>query len=504
MLTPVKTSDYRLVSYYVGRVTLGVAMLMGIPLVVSLLYGEWACALDFLIGGAITWCVGKGFELMGSKDKQPGWIHGMVASALSWIVAMALAAIPYYLSGHYLSFLDAMFDTMSGFTTTGLVLIQDMDHLSMGINMWRHLITFVGGQGMVVLALTFLFRTSAGGYKMYVGEGKDERLLPNVLHTSKEIWKISIIYLVVGTFLLWVAGIYAGLEPLRSFWHGLWVFMAAWSTGGFAPQSQNIVFYHSLVYEVVTIVIFVIGSFNFALHYAVWNGDRKETFRNIETVSFLITVTITAAIASYALGSAGAYPSVLSLFRKGFYNLISGHTTTGFMSIYAKQFINEWGDVALWAISIAMLIGGSACSTAGGFKGLRMGILFNEIIHEAKRILAPENAMVVQKYRHIKDTVLDEKVVKSALTVIVLYVFSFFIGTAGGVLSGFSLKESVFEAASVTGNVGLSCGLTQSAMPGALKVLYILIMWVARLEFISTIALIGFLAASFSKRRARQ
>ena len=119
----------------------------------------------------------------------------------------AACALPYYLSGNYLSYLDCCFDVMSGFTTTGLTLIQDMDHLSNGINMWRHLLTFVGGQGMVVLALTFLVKGTNGAYKMYVGEGKDERLMPNAVSTARYIWLISLIYLVVGTLVLWIAGI---------------------------------------------------------------------------------------------------------------------------------------------------------------------------------------------------------------------------------------------------------------------------------------------------------
>ena len=118
-------------------------------------------------------------------------------------------------------------------------------------------------------------------------------------------------------------------------------------------------------------------------------------------------------------------------------------------------------------------------------------------------MLAPENAVIVQKYRHIKDTVLDDKVVKSAMTVIILYVLTFFLGTLGGVLSGFGLNEALFEAASVTGNVGLSCGVTSAAMPSGLKVLYIAIMWVARLEFISVIALLGLLFSGFKSRRAK-
>lgn len=498
-----KLSDIRVISYYTGRVIQGVALLMAIPMATSSLYGEWSCALDFLIGGLASWCIGRLLQFAGNREGQLGWIHGMVVSSISWIIAMALAAIPYALSGHFLSYLDAMFDAMSGFTTTGLVLAQDIDHLSMGMNMWRHIITFVGGQGMVVLALTFLFKTSAGGYKMYVGEGKDERLMPSVLHTSKEIWKISLIYMCMGTAALWLAGLYIGLEPLRAFWHGLWIFMAAWSTGGFAPQSQNILFYHSLVYEVVTVIIFIIGSLNFALHYSVWSGDRKETFRNIETASMLATLTILGALAAYALGKTGAYTSALSLFRKGFYNLVSGHTTTGFMTIYAQQFINEWGDVALWALCIAMLIGGSACSTAGGFKGLRVGIVFKELIHEARRLMAPESAVIVQKYRHIKDTALDDKVVKSAMIVIILYIATFSLGTLGGLLSGYSAREAIFEAASVTGNVGLSCGVTVPGMPDMLKILYILIMWVARLEFMSVIALVSFALTGSNGRRAK-
>lgn len=494
-----KLADYRLVLFYTGRIIQGVAFLMVVPLIVSLFYGEWPILVDFAISALLSWIIGIVFERLGSRQRQPGWIHGMVSAAFSWFLAMALSAVPYYLSGHYLSFLDAMFDVMSGFTTTGLTLIQDLDHVSMGVNMWRHLVTFVGGQGMVVLALTFLFKNTAGGFRMYVGEAKDERLLPSVLHTARVIWKISLVYLLLGTVSLWLAGMIIGLTPARAFWHGLWVFMAAWSTGGFAPMSQNILYYHSLLYETVTIVFFVIGSFNFALHYSVWTGNRREIYKNIEMVSFFVTLTLLTSMAVYGLSKVGAYTNIADLLRKGFYQMISGHTTTGFMTIYARQFIKEWGDIALWAISIAMLIGGSACSTAGGFKGLRVGIFLKAIVQDTRRLLAPENAIIVQRYHHIKDVVLEDKTVRAAALVIILYVITFLIGTMAGVFAGYPLADSAFESASVTGNVGLSCGVTSAAMPWFLKVVYILFMWVARLEFLSVLALGGFIIAGVKK-----
>ena len=141
---------------------------------------------------------GFGTQLVCRTDKDLAWSHGLVVASGSWIWATALGALPHYLSGHEGSYLDAMFDVMSGYTTTGLYLLQDLDHISYGLNMWRHLLTYAGGQGIVVIALTFLFKGTAGAYKVYVGEGKDERLLPNVIQTARAIWLVSLVYLGVG------------------------------------------------------------------------------------------------------------------------------------------------------------------------------------------------------------------------------------------------------------------------------------------------------------------
>lgn len=495
---PVK-QDYLTIAHYTGTVTIGIGLLFIVPLATAAAFAEWNTALDFVNGMAVTLLVGTLLTLI-KPTRNFAWQHGMVTAAFSWLFATFLAALPYYFSGHYLHFLDAVFDVMSGYTTTGLTLVQDLDHLSRGLNMWRHLLTYVGGQGMVVLALTFLVKESAGGLKLYVGEAKDERLLPNVVHTAQAIWQISLVYLVLGTAALWVNGMLIGLKPLSAFLHALWMYMAAWSTGGFAPTSLNIIYYHSLSFEVVTIIFFVLGSFNFALHYAALTGQRKEVYRNVENMSLFITLSLTTLLASVALIRSGVYTQVGETFRRVFYNIISAHTTTGFQSIYARQLLQEWSPLGIIAISIAMLIGGSACSTAGGFKGLRVGTLATALVQDTRRLLAPESAVIVAKIHHVRDIVLHDKQVRASALIVLSYLGLFATGVTLTALAGFSLPESVFEAASVTGNVGLSIGVTSAAMPAFLKVFYIFAMWIARLEFLAVYVFLGFLWSGVKRR----
>jgi len=501
--TQVRFPSFHIISYYTGYIIFGIAVLMGIPLITSLLMAEWNPALDFVISMSVSVIIGLLMMLLGRRTRtdelQVDWKFGFIIAALSWIMLMFLCSIPYLLSGHTKSLLDGCFDVMSGFTTTGLVLTQNLDHLSTGLNMWRHMLTFIGGQGMVVLALSFLGKHIGGAYKIYCGEGKDIKLVPNVKYTARIIWKISVIYLFTGTLALWICGMVIGLSPLSAFLHGLYIFESAWSTGGFAPNTQNMMYYHSFAYEVMTIVFFVLGSPNFGLHYAIWQGKKKEMIKNVEVQSFFITSFLLSALAVLKLSQSGVYTNAVSCFRRIVYNVLSAHTTTGFGNVYAAQFANEWGDFGILVMVIAMLIGGSACSTAGGFKGLRVSIVFKGIISDVKKILSPERSIRVIKYHHIKDNVLDDGTVKASALVIVCYVVLFAITTLLGTFYGYPLAESAFEAASVTGNVGLSIGVTGAAAPALLKVQYILAMYLGRLEFLSVFALFGFVIGGIKK-----
>jgi len=500
MIIRPRLADFKVIGLYSGKIIIGVGLLMIIPLAVSLAFGEWNPAIDFFIGITVCLAIGLFTEVFCQTTRDLTWAHGLVVSSFSWILATVVGAIPHWLSGHFGSYIDAMFDIMSGYTTTGLFLLQDLDHISNGLNMWRHLLTYAGGQGIIVIALTFLIRGTAGAYKVYVGEGKDERLLPNVIQTARAIWLISLTYLVIGSTALWAVGMSLGQSAVRAFFHAVWVFMGAWSTGGFAPQSYNILYYHSLIYEIICTVIFIVGSFNFALHWAVWTGKKSEIRKNIEIVSFFITMTVAMLLATAGLTKLGVYPDVVSIFRKMFFQVASGHTTTGFSTIYSRTFVVQWGPLAMLGIILAMAIGASACSTGGGIKGIRMGLIFQSIRQSIRRLISPESAFVVKKWHHITTRVLDDPVVYSTMMIVIFYIITYAVGAIVGVFYGYEPVQALFDSVSAASNTGLSCGVTSPTMPALMKIVYIIEMWAGRLEFMSIFALGGYILAFFRGR----
>lgn len=496
MILKPRLQDLKIIGFYLGKIILGLAMTMVIPILIGLCFGEINPTLDFLISIEISVLLGFFLIKICRTDKDLNWMQGMIVVSLSWVVAMVLGAIPLYLSGHWKSFLDACFDAMSGFATTGLTLASNLDHISYTHNLWRHLIMFLGGQGIVVIALSFFVRGFSGAFKMYVGEARDEKIMPNVIHTSRFIWLVSIVYLILGTLALGITGIFNGMRPVNSFFHGACIFMAAFDTGGFAPQSQNILYYHSIVYEIITVVIMILGALNFKLHYHLWMGNRKEIFKNIETRTLFITILAAFSIVAVGLAQAGSYPSAILLFRKGFYQLISGHTGTGFQTIYAGQFIQDWNPLALVGVIFAMALGGAVCSTTGAIKMLRIGIIFKACKEDLKRIIMPERSIVIEKFHHIKEVFLEDKLVRSALIITLAYIILYGLGALVGMFYGNPFLEALFESTSAAANVGLSCGITQATMPAGLKITYILQMWAGRLEFMSVFTILGFLYAT--------
>lgn len=503
MLLRPTNEDFRIIAYYIGRLIVALGVIFAVPLITALIFREWDMAVTFLLSMLVSILIGLLLQKLFPSTHDMNWSQGLAVTSISWLVAMFLGAIPLLLSGHYLSYLDACFDAMSGFATTGLALIQNLDHAAHSLNMWRHLMMFLGGQGIVVIALTFFVRGTAGAYRMYVGEAREEKVLPNVIQTARFIWMISLVYLAIGTLTLTIIGFLEGMPLVRSFLHGIWVFMAAFDTGGFTPQSQSILYYHSLPYELVTIVLMILGTLNFSLHYALWSRNFKEFFKNIETRTLFISISAIFMITVIGLTQLSVYPGWLANFRKGFYQIISAHSGTGFMTIYAPQFPQEWGFLALLMIILAMGFGGSACSTAGGIKALRIGIFFKALIQDIKRIMSPGSAIVIQKVHHIKDILLGDRLVRSAFIILLCYVITYFIGTMVGLYYGYPLDKASFESVSAAANVGLSTGITNPSMPAGLKITYIVQMWVGRLEFMSIFILFGLAIARFTGAKGR-
>jgi trk system potassium uptake protein TrkH len=496
MLIRPRLDNLRIIGYYLGQIIIHIGLVMLVPIAFGLLIGERNPAIDFFIGLEVALIAGLILTKLCYTQKDPNWMQGMVVVSLAWLAAMFLGAIPLFLSGHWRTFLDACFDAMSGFATTGLVLVEDLDHLSFTHNLWRHLIMFIGGQGIVIIAISFFVKGLSGALKMYMGEGREEKILPNVINTARFIWLVSVIYLVLGTLVLTGVGVVEGLRFKKAVFHAACIFMAAFDTGGFTPHSQNIMYYHSCIFEVVTIVIMVLGAINFHLHYHIWTGNRREIYRNIETVALFLSIMATFLITAVGVRHAGLYPQALVLFRKGFYQLISAHTGTGFQTIYARQFIMDWNSLSSVGVILAMALGGAVCSTTGAIKMLRIGIIFKIFLQDIKRIILPEKAMVVQKYHHIKTLFLEDKQARSALLITLAYILLYGLGALVGMYYGYPFLSSLFESTSAGANVGLSCGITSVYMPTPLKLTYILQMWAGRLEFISIFTLLGFLIAA--------
>jgi trk system potassium uptake protein TrkH len=487
--------DIKIIGHYSGKMILGLGFLMLIPLLLAACFAEFSALVDFIIGASLCISAGYLLILLCYTHKELTWRHGMVVVSLSWLLAMFFGAVPLYLSRHWLSFLDASFDAMSGFATTGLALVQDLDHLSHAHNMWRHLMMYIGGQGIMIVALTFLVRGAASALPIYIGEAREEKVLPNVVQTARFIWIVSLVYLVIGTAALTFSAFSAGMPLSKSFLHGLWVSMAAWDTGGFSPQSQSILYYHNFSFELITVSLMLLGGLNFSLHYSLWAGRRKEVLRNIETVSFFISLVLLFSLTAAGLARTGVYPGFLSLFRKGFYQVISAHTGTGYMTIPAQHFASHWSTLSLLGIILCMAIGAGACSTAGGIKVLRVGMIFRAAWQDIKRTMLPRSAVVIDRIHHIKNVILSEKVVRQASLIALAYILLYLLGTLVAVALGYPLKLALFESVSAGANVGLSCGITSASMPAALKITYIFQMWAGRLEFISVFALLGTILA---------
>ena len=485
--------DFRIVAFALGRIFTVVAVASCLPLAWSVLGREWHPLASFLLMIGVFALLGQiGLRLRPDEDRLD-WSHGMVVVALTWLIVPLVGSIPFLFSGHYGSPVDAIFDAMSGLTTTGLALVQDLDHLAPSLNFWRHLLHFLGGQGIILAALVLF--AGGGGLTLYYGEARDERILPSVRSTARFIWAVALVHLIVGVLVLGlIAHQVLGFDWKRAFFHALMVFFAAFDTGGFAPQSTSLGYYHSAVFEFFSVVLMVSGAMSFGLHYALWRGPRRALFRNLEARTIIATFTATLGVAMIGLAASGIYMSVSGLSRQGFFQVVSAHSGTGFATIPSIE-LARWGGLAFAGVFIAMALGGMGSSTAGGVKALRTGLIVKSIVNQTKQLLLPEGAVVRTQYFQSGRKQLTPQLAQSAMTVALLYVALFLLGTGVALGFGYGVQESLFESVSAGASVGLSVGVTDAAMPMLLKLTYLFQMWAGRLEFVAVFALVGFFYA---------
>lgn len=499
MLVRPDVEDLRTILFYLGRVLLIAAAFAVLPLIWALIGREWGPASSFVLTAGAFALLGVLAASRRPAEPHLDWSHGMMVAALAWLIVPAVGSLPLALSGHFANPLDAVFDAMSGVTTTGLSLLQDLDHLAPSLNLWRHLLQFVGGQGMVLAAVAVF--AGGVGLSLFYGEAREERFLPSMASTGRFIWLASVVHLVFGVVVLGsVAYFSLGFSPGRSLFHGLLVFFSGFDTGGFAPQSTSIGYYHSAVFEAATAVFMVAGAMSFGLRYALWRGPRRlRALRNVETRALAFTVLLTAVLTFLGLATLGLYRTVPALARQGLFQVISAHTGSGLATVPPSELM-RWGGLAFAGITLAMALGGMASSTAGGVKSLRVGLAFKMLKDQVKAVLLPDRAVVSQAYYQGGRKRLTPALGQAVLLVTLLYVALYLVGAVVGLAYGYPLQTALFESVSASANVGLSVGVTSPSLPVVLEVTYILQMWIGRLEFVAVFALFGFVAAAVRGR----
>lgn len=490
-------ADLQLIGYHLGRVLVGLAAVMLLPALVAVGRGEWNALTSLTIGASITALLGHRAQVRFRTHRPLRWTHGMVTVGAAWLVAAPLAAIPLYLGGHLGSYLDATFEAMSGLTTTGLTLTQDLDHLSVALNLYRHVLQLVGGQAFAVIVLTFLKVSSTSGGQTKKRDVRADRVLPNTSRSTRFIAQVAGTYLVLGTTALTVAGIAAGLRPGRALLHGFALFVSAYDTGAFTLQSTSANYYHSVAIESLLIVLMLAGALSYGLHYQLWRRNSGELVRNIEVRTMAATLGGLLLIAFIGLGRSGAFTDAGPMFRRGLFTLVSAHTTTGMTITDPAAMVADWGVILPAALVTAMAIGGMASSAAGGITGFRLGVTLKGVAGEVREVLLPESSLVVTSYHQHRRLLLRDEHVRAAATVLLLFLFTYL---AGGIISLFydptlDFTDALFESTAATTTSGMSIGITSPSAAVPVKLVLLTQMWLGRLEFLAAFAAIGYVVA---------
>ncbi len=482
--------DVRVICHYLGTLIFFMAAVMAVPLLTALLCQEWEPAARYANSIGVALVVGALLRFMRIEPGRLGRRQALVVTGLAWIVLALIASLPLYASGHYATYLDALFDGVSGLTTTGASVIVDLDHLSNADNMFRFMMHLVGGLGLIVVALSLGLFGKRGGASLYTSEGRSEHVVPNVVQTTRYIARVTLICIGIATIILAVFMLVSGMGPVRSVLHAFWVSVSGFVTGGFAPMSGSIMYYQSLPIEFVLMVLMILGSINFVVFAEVGRGRVGMFFRDIETKTMIIWIAVMTAIFTAALSQSALFSDLPALLRRGMFMIVSAFTTTGFQTVTSNQMTTIFTSGAFISIALLMAVGGGAGSTSGGIKFSRVGIIYKSVVSTVKEALAPDSARVVVDYNHVGRRVLTPEIVKSAMTVFILFIITYALGALVGIAHGFDATQAIFESVAMTSNGGLLSGLVSPGMPPTLELFYMLQMWAGRLEFVTLLALV--------------
>lgn len=501
MWTRLTFRDVRIIVHYLGILLICGSAIMVPSVVTAIVFAEWNPLTRYIIAIGVSFAAGSVLSFAYIRPEKLSRQQTIGVTALAWIVLSFVAAVPLYLSGHYLSFLDAIFDSVSAFTTTGASLILDPNHLSNADNMMRFMMLFTGGLGIIVVATSLGIFGRGASAALFTGEGRSEHTIPNIVLATRFILKVSLIIIGITTAILFFLAIADGLSLPRAFLHAFWMAISSYVTGGLAPMSDSIMYYTSISIEIVCMVVMLLGSLSYFLFYWILRGRLQMYFKDIEIRTAIIWLTFMTAIFTASSVTSQYFSSLPAILHRGVFTIISAFTTTGLAVLSQAQYTAVLSSGAFVIIALIMAVGGSAGSTAGGIKLRRLGIIAKSIILTVKQAVAPETARVSISYFHNGKHLLEDEAVKNAMSVFVLYVLSYCAGTLIGIAYGYDASMSMFEAVAITSNTGITCGLVSIGMPVGLEITYIILMWAGRLEFIALLAFFAQILVSLKPQK---
>ena len=498
--------DLRVIGHYLGTLTQLFAALMAVPFITALVFQEWEPAERYLLGIGIALVVGTLLQFLRIEPGRLGRRQALAVTGFAWIVLAFFASVPLFLSGHYATYMDALFDGVSGLTTTGATVALDIDHFSNADNMFRFMMHLVGGLGLIVVALSLGIFGKRSGSSLYTAEGRSEHVVPNVVQTTQLILRITLVIIFIAAVVLTVLCISIGMEPVRAVLQSIWLAISAFNTGGFAPMAESVSYCNSIPIEIFLMLLMILGSISFVVHAEVWKGRLQSFFGDIEIRTMLIWLLVMTVVVAASLSASALFSDLPAIIRRGLFMVVSAFSTTGFQNVTTNQLTTVFSSGAFLALALIMAVGGSAGSTAGGVKLRRVGIIFKSIVATVKEAVSPSSARVVVSYNHLGRRVLSSDAVKEAMTVFVLFVITYSVGALVGIAHGYEASQAIMESVSMTSNGGIVTGIVTPGMSPSLETFYIFQMWAGRLEFVTLLAVLAEIVASLvpRKRRGRQ
>ena len=436
--------NYKTVFFTLGMLQIILGIFMIIPIIIQYVYGEFDSS--FIIASIITLIFGILFVISNlDYDKKINLHQAFLLTSLSWITIAIFGALPIFFSKLNLSFTDAFFESMSGITTTGSTIIINLENAPKSILLWRALLQWLGGIGIIVMAITLMPIMNVGGMLLFKVLNTDST--NEILPSSKEISiKLIIIYIIL-TLLCGFSYKFFGMNIFDSLTHS----MTTIATGGFSNYNESIGYFDNVKIELTAIFFIILGSIPFIAYIKFMSGNKKIFLSDSQIKTFIKLIILSIVILfCYLLIKDNDFS--LSNIRSVSFNVISILTGTG----YVTQGFDKWGSFPLFYFSILMFIGGCAGSTTCGVKIFRIQILYKFIINQLKKVIYPRGIFII-KY---ENNTVNDKFLASIISFIFLYIIIFFVLTALLSLTGLDFVTSISGAATSISNVGPGLGST--------------------------------------------